>query len=95
MDEIDQIQAQIGALLKARNCLLNQTPSDMVSVTDVTEKIVALNHRQAAITGLPATLTVPQEQSLQAALDVLAQAVRINASATSIVVAATALVIVV
>jgi hypothetical protein len=74
MNEIDKIQEQIAALLRARNYLLSQNPSDMVALADVTEKIIALNRRQSALTGkinLP-QLTPAQVQNLKSAVQTLA-----------------------
>jgi hypothetical protein len=68
MDEIDAIQAQIRAMLRARTYLLELVPTDMVAATDVTERIIDLNHRQAAITSDPLTLTAPAQDELIAAI---------------------------
>jgi hypothetical protein len=94
MDEMDKIQAQIAALLRARNYLLNQTPSDMVAIADITEKIVDLNRRQSALTSTAAPipqLTPGQEQALQQATQALDIAVQHSAAASQIISAATTL----
>jgi hypothetical protein len=94
MNEIDKIQLQIAALLQARNYLLNQSPSDMVALADVTEKIIALNRTQSALTGNPTPLpllTTVQEQNLQSAIQTLDKGVKQSKAASDILVAATAL----
>jgi hypothetical protein len=94
MNEIDKIQAQITALLQARNYLLNQTPSDMIALAHLTETIIALNRRQAALTGnvndLP-PLTPAQVQNLQSAVQTLDHEINQSKAASDILVAATAL----
>jgi hypothetical protein len=45
MDEIDKVRLKSAALLKARDYLLNQAPSDPVVIAQVTENIVDLAGR--------------------------------------------------
>jgi len=93
VNEIDMIQKKISGLLDARDYLLNQTPSDMVALSDVTEQLVALNRRQSALTGkigLP-PLSPKQVQDLQSATQTLDNAIKQSKAATDILVAATAL----
>jgi len=93
VNEIDMIQKKISGLLDARDYLLNQTPSDMVALSDVTEQLVALNRRQSALTGqlgLP-PLSPQQVQDLQSATQTLDNAIKQSKAATDILVAATAL----
>jgi hypothetical protein len=52
MNEIGKIYLKSGALIKARNYLLNQSPSDMVAISEITEGIVDLTE-----TGLAASAT--------------------------------------
>jgi hypothetical protein len=84
MNQIEAIQAEIGALLRARNYLLNQTPSDMVALADVTEKIISLTRRQSAIGSNPTILSTPQESGLQTAIQALDNDIRVCAAANTI-----------
>lgn len=94
MDEIDKIQAQIGALLKARDHLLNQIPSDMVAIAEITERIIDLNRRMSALVDSGATvraLTPEQVQALQQAVRALERAIQQSEGASQILAAATQL----
>jgi hypothetical protein len=84
MNEIQAIQAQIGALLKARKYLLNQTPSDMVALADVTERIIDLNRRQAAISGVVTQLAQANVDSLEEAIQDLDDDINDSVSASNI-----------
>lgn len=91
MDEQDQLQAQIQALLRARDALRNQRPTDMVAVSSVTEDIVTLSGRLAAVSGeanIPA-ITQPQVDALTAATAKLDTAIGASNGASEIVTAAT------
>ena len=94
MDQIDKLQTQITELIKARDFLLNQTPSDMVAVAALTEKIIDLTRRLAASIGslgpIP-TLKPGEVAALQDAVRSLALAVQRSAAASQIVEAATKL----
>lgn len=92
MDEIQQIQAKIKSLIAARNYLLNQQPTDMVAVHDVSEKIVALSARVTnLIGGPPLTPLAPAVvQALGAAVSKLENSIRAAAAATAVLKAATA-----
>jgi hypothetical protein len=94
MDPIDKLQTQITELLKARDFLLNQTPSDMVAVASITEKIIDLTRRLTALvasTGPIRALTPGEVAALQDAVRALAIAVQRSAAASHIVEAATKL----
>jgi hypothetical protein len=94
MNEIDKIQTQIAALLQARDFLLHQTPSDMVAIADITERMVALTRRQGVLTRqatpLP-SLTPDQERALRAAVDSLEGQIRASRTASDIMAAVTTL----
>jgi|SRR5215470_6620885 len=94
MDEIDKLQAQISALIKARDHLLNQVPSDMVAIADITERIIDLNRRLSALIDSNATvreLTSAQVQALQDAVKALDRAIQQSAGTSQIIAAATQL----
>jgi hypothetical protein len=52
MDEIEKIHVKNRALIKARDYLLHQTPSDLVAITYLNESIIDLvrSHLEAANT---------------------------------------------
>jgi flagellar biosynthesis chaperone FliJ len=94
MDEIDKIQEQIRGLLKARDHLLNQVPSDMVAIAEITERIIDLNRRLSALSDSGATvpdLTPAQVQTLQQAVNALEHAIQQSAGVSQILMAATQL----
>jgi cell division septum initiation protein DivIVA len=94
MDEIDKIQVQIRGLLEARDHLLNQVPSDMVAIAEITERIIDLNRRLAALADAGATvreLTPGQVQALQQAVRALERAIQQSQAASEILMAATQL----
>jgi hypothetical protein len=65
MDEIEKILLKNAALIRARNYLREQSPSDMVAIADLTENIVDLTscHVSAAdIADVPQI--TPEEQKL-------------------------------
>jgi hypothetical protein len=87
MDEIGKIQAQITTFLKARDYLLNQRPSDMVAVAEVTEKIIDLNRRLTALLAPGAQipqLTAAQQAALQQATQELDKSIQRSAAASEI-----------
>lgn len=51
MNQIDKIVLKNGALIRARNYLREQSPSDMVAIADVTESIVELTSCHLAAIG--------------------------------------------
>jgi len=92
MDEIDKIQTQIAELIKARDYLLNQIPSDMVAVTSVTEKIIDLARRLSALAGSGTPirqLSAAEVAALQRATQALGAAIRKSEAASRIIAAAT------
>ena len=92
MNEIDKIHTQTVELIKARDHLLNQNPSDMVAVASVTEKIIDLNRRFSALaeSGTPIRqLSAAQVVALQRATKVLERAIGRSEAASQIIVAAT------
>ena len=94
MDEIDKTQAQIRGLIKARDHLLNEVPSDMVAIAEITERIIDLNRRLAALVDAGATvpeLTPGQVQALQQAVGALERAIQQSQAASQILIAATQL----
>jgi hypothetical protein len=92
MNEIEKIQKQKSSLMDARIYLLHQTPSDMIAIAEVTERIIALEKRQSALigtTGIP-VLTNEQIGNLQSAIDDLDAQIKASKAASDILVAATA-----
>ena len=79
MDEIDKIHEKNSALIRARKYMLNQTPSDMVAIAQITENIVNLTEHHLAATGaakIPEVTTEEQRllrQAIQALDDKLEQ----------------------
>ena len=92
MDEVEKLQAQIKSLLAARKFLLNQQPSDMVAIGQITEGIVDLTARQMALTEARRIPAVSPEtvKALQSAIKALDDAMKASAAATQILTAATA-----
>jgi len=94
MNQTQAIHQQIMALLKARNYLLNQTPSDMIAITDVNEKIISLNARQSALSSninIP-VLSDKQEQQLTSAIHDLDTQIRDSKAASDILAGATVII---
>jgi hypothetical protein len=94
MTELQRIQRQIKGLLAARNYLLNQQPTDMVALSEVTERIVALAARLTAEASNPSAnpLSDADVKALTKAVDDLSEVIARNAAARQIVKAVTALI---
>ena len=58
MHEIARLQQKLECLFEARNYLLNLQPTDMVAVSEITERIVAVTAR------LTAEISNPNDQQL-------------------------------
>jgi hypothetical protein len=85
MNEIGKIYLKSGALVKARNYLLNQTPSDMFAISVITEGIVDLAERGLAATTITEEIPVlsgKEHSELKQAIDALDSS--IEAAAPSI-----------
>lgn len=94
MTEIKKIHLQIMALLKARNYLLHQSPSDMIAIQEVTEKIIALNERQSVLSDTTTAIPVPTDEQiakLQSAIHELDTQIAASKTASDILIAATAI----
>ncbi len=93
MNEVQQLQTKLKGLIDARNYLLNQQPTDMVAVHDVSEKIVALSARLTSLIGGPPLpqLSAAVVNALAAAVSKLQKSVTASAAATAILQDATAL----
>ena len=83
MDEIRKIHIKNGALIRARNYLLHQTPSDMVAITQITENIVDLNSRHLQSIDAPniPQVTKKEQQELRRVIEALEENIKKNASA--------------
>jgi hypothetical protein len=87
MNEIGKIYLKSGALITARNYLLNQSPSDMVAISEITEGIVDLTE-----TGLAAGATggefpeLPSHEHLELkqAIDALDKSIKMAAPSIEI-----------
>lgn len=86
MDEIQKIQMKNVALLKARNYLLNQTPSDPVVIAAVTESIVDLTGRQLAGVHAPEIpqVSVDEQRQLETVIGDLDKSIEKKAPAFEI-----------
>ena len=93
MDAEDRIQEKIATLLKARNLLLNQQPTDMVAVAHITEMIVDLSAQLQALTQpqRAMVLTPAEVAALQAAIAALNQSIAQSAAVSQIMASASAL----
>jgi hypothetical protein len=86
MDEIQKIQVKNVALLKARNYLLNQTPSDPVVIAAVTESIVDLTGRHLAgvhVAEIP-QVSVDEQRQLELVIGDLDKSIEEKAPAVEI-----------
>jgi len=83
MDEIEKMQMKNGALIKARDYLLNQRPSNMVALADVTEMIVDLTKRNLAATNASKIpqVAAKEERSLRELIESLDKSLQKEASA--------------
>ena len=86
MDEIEKIRAKNSALIKARTYLLNQTPSDMVAIADITESIIDLTGRHLAAADAPKIpkVTTTEQRLLREAIQALDKNVKKKAPASQI-----------
>lgn len=90
MNELGEITGQIAALLKARDYLLRQQPSDPVALAQIAEDLADLNSRQVSLN--PATLqaiTPEAEEELKGAIRALDRAIEAGANADAILAAVT------
>ena len=79
MNEIGKIYLKSGALMKARNYLLDQSPSDMVAISAITEGIVDLAERglaAAAVTDEIPVLSSKEHLELQHAVEALDHSIK-------------------
>jgi hypothetical protein len=92
MDEIVKIHMKNRALIRARNYLLEQSPSDMVVVSHITENIVDLTRRHLEVIGAPQIprVTRGEQQLLRQAIAALDRNVEKKASAHQILIEAKA-----
>lgn len=65
MDEIEKIHLKNKALLRARNYLRDQSPSDIVAISHITESIVDLTGRHLAAADAPKVRQVSPEEQRQ------------------------------
>jgi hypothetical protein len=86
MDEIDKIFMKNLVLLKARNYLLEQSPSDLVTISGITEYIVDLTACQIHGRTLDTIPKVPtaDEQILKKAIEALEKKLDQKSSPTQI-----------
>jgi hypothetical protein len=82
----DRIHKKISALLAARGHLLNQQPSDIIAITQLTEMIVDLSRRPVlSKQGSLRILSQREEVSLDAALRRLDDTIKTSAGTSQIV----------
>jgi len=93
MTKVQALIAAIEALKAERDKRLHHQPTDMVAVTQITEKILDLTARLTAMMNGPSLppLSGAQVQAIQSAVTTLGNAVAANAAVTAILVAATEL----
>ena len=86
MNKIEMLQAQLQILHKARNYLLHQQPTDVVALNQVTERIVMLSERLAALISKPSHAPLPLEsvQALNDAVRLLEGSINTNSPADRI-----------
>jgi len=87
MDELDKIRLKSAALLRARNYLLNQSPSDPVAIAQVTENIVDLAGRQLVgihVTKIP-KVSADEQRKLKNIIGNLEQSIEKEAPAVDII----------
>jgi hypothetical protein len=84
MDEIEK--NHLKTLIKARNYLLSQTPTDMVAVAHITERILSCTEQHLAAADAPKSLQASTEKDklLQRAIKALDKQVEKKASASRI-----------
>jgi len=87
MDEIEKILWKNGALIRARDYLLKQSPSDLIAIADLTENIVDLASCHIAATEIPRApnVTAEDEKLLRQAIEALDEHMSQKASADQIV----------
>jgi len=86
MDEIEKILLKNAALIRARNYLREQSPSDMLAIAGVTENIVDLTscHLEAAEIADVPQVTAQEQKLLRQAIEVLDKHVDQKASAVQV-----------
>lgn len=86
MDEIEKIHVKNRALIKARDYLLHQTPSDLVAITHINESIIDLVRRHLEAANAPKIPEVSkgEQQLLQEAIQGLDKNVEKKAPARQI-----------
>ena len=86
MDEIEKIHLKNRALIKARNYLRDQSPTDIVAISHITESIVDLTGRHLAATDAQKVQKVGlrQQQELDKAIEALVKNVAKKAPASQI-----------
>lgn len=93
MDEIARLQQQLISLFETRNFLLNQQPTDLVAVSEITERILAVTARLTAQISNP---NVPQlndaeVKALKDAVDALRKSIQRSEAVSEILKHVTAL----
>jgi hypothetical protein len=83
MDEIAKIYLKSGALIKARDYLLNQAPSDVVSIAAITENIVDLTGCRLAAAGIKQIPQLSEDEQLKLRHAIVALDTSIEAKASS------------
>jgi hypothetical protein len=83
MDEIEKIIIKNGALIKARQYLLSQSPSDITAIADISEKIIDLTGRHLAAIESPKVpqVTTKEQRQLMRLVQTLDKNVEKKASA--------------
>ena len=93
VDKVEKIQTQLSNLSKAQLALLAQQPPDIDGYEQLADVVSGLQYKLLTLSSAPAiaALDPAEEQSLETAVNHLAQAIRASQGATEILNAATAL----
>jgi hypothetical protein len=83
MDEIVKIYLKSGALIKARDYLLNQTPSDPDAIAAITENIVDLTGSRLVAAGIQQIPQLSKDEQLELRRAIVALDISIEEKASS------------